>query len=187
METKPTPLTIVLTITALVVTIICGFLSVSTGIGRLYDEMFRDVLGGSSAQGLLVLIGRSIIYVLVPALAIIDISRHKSVGRYLALLTFVCSAAMLFRSFLDGALLPVRGRSVEGFTTMLCFALSMLALALIVGLAFTRDADPWFESPDESQNDLPAPMPIESLMPSLATSYIADMKKLQHECQYHLR
>jgi len=158
METKPTPLTIVFSLVALVLIAFFGFMSVSTGLNSWYH--------GESAPALTTLIGRTIIYVLVPFLAIIDIGRHRSAGRYIALLTLVSTAAMLFRAFLDGALLPVRGSAIEGFITMFCFSMSMIMIALTLGLAFTPNADSWFEQLDESPNELPAPMPIESVIPT---------------------
>jgi hypothetical protein len=155
METKPTPLAIHFSLLALSFIAFIYLINVSTGLNHWYH--------GQLTNGPLALVGRTLIYVVVPTLAFVDLLRHKTSGRYLALLTFVCSAAGLFREFLDGALLPVRG-SIEGFVTLLCFSTSMTLIAITIGLAFTRNVDAWFEEANQPQNDLPPFVPIEYIV-----------------------
>jgi hypothetical protein len=137
-----------------------GFIRVSMGL-----ELWLRFEGPETLLGIL---GKSIMYVLLPALAVIDILRRNAAGRYLAILAFMCSAAALLGMFVDDLLRPVRFRSFDGIVAVLCFLFPLLVIGLILGLTLEKDSNRYFESGDKSQDAFPASMPIESVLLSFA-------------------
>lgn len=134
------PAVVVLSLIALGLISWFGVLNVASGLGYWYRW--------SSGPLPLELMGRTVIYGVVPMLAMIDIVRRRKSGRYLGVLPLICSSALMFRVFADLVAAPLSLRS-EGFPLVMPIFLLGLALAALgVRLGISKQADAYFVGED---------------------------------------
>jgi len=138
MTTKGFPATVLISLGALGLIAFFGVLSAASGLGHWYRF--------GEGQLPFNLLGRAVMYGVVPMLAFIDIFRRKSSGRYLAILSLMCSSAVTFHLFFDLLGLPVNVRSGTAIFVMPVLGIGILLAALALAMGFNQKVTAFFDS-----------------------------------------
>src|SRR4051812_31237893 len=115
MKTKNVPLTIWLSVGALCAIVFFGVITVASNFGQWYrwsPDPFPYYL-----------LVRVVLYGIVPILAIIDLHKRRLSGRYLAIIPILCSAAVMFRVFVDHVSAPFNLRRYDDAVVMPAFSI----------------------------------------------------------------
>jgi hypothetical protein len=136
MFSKGLPFTVIFSLLALGPIALIGIVNAASGLGFWWAR--------TSDPFPIQYIGRLLVFGVVPILAILDVVRRRLVGRYLALLCMLCSAAVLLRLFMD--LFLQHPRSSASLMAMPLFSLAILLCALIFSLGFNKTVDAFFQT-----------------------------------------
>jgi len=138
MTAKDFPATVLISLGALGLIAFFGVLSAASGLGHWY-RFGEEQLPFN-------LLGRAIMYGVVPMLAFIDIFRRKSSGRYLAILSLMCSSAVTFHLFFDLLGLPVNVRSGTAIFVMPILGIGILLATLALAMGLHQKVTAFFDS-----------------------------------------
>lgn len=136
MNRQSVPLSFVIAQIVLAITIFCGTVNVSEGLGQW--NVSRD------SPLLLNLIGQATAFVVLPLMAIYDTFRRRQSGRYLALLSLMLSWGLLLR-FLSG----IPADTNVGITLIL-LSFAGLWAALILTFGFSKKVNSFFNHSSDS-------------------------------------
>jgi len=154
----------------------------ATAVVALFSLMVvLSLWDGVAAPSLIWVIGAALIYVLTPILAIADLVRRKTSGRYLSYLTFLCTMAISLRGFLEMTARPVRADFGKAMIAMFFLGMIFVSASLLLGLIVSRKADEYFVestgedeastgSSTESQDHTLLPQPVSFLASTDAES-----------------
>ena len=137
METKSIPPAVVISMIVLGLTTFVGVISVSAALGSWQVDH----------AGLIPfrLIGRAVIFGVVPVVAIRDILRAHSSGRYLAILSLLCVWAVFLRVYTDILLRSTSVlRRVDPVSILLLFGIILALPVLILALGFNKKVAAYF-------------------------------------------
>ena len=138
METKIWPNIVLLSLIVLGLVAVFGGVDVATDFGDWYRYPSEALP--------LALIGRSLIYVVIPMLAFLDMVRGRSLGRYLGLVPLLYLFGVALRAFTDQLSAPFSQRPAVLPMVLPTFIALILLAALILKLGFGKEANAFFST-----------------------------------------